>query len=241
MPSDVLSEINSQSSVLDRLNNLSVIDELNNPPDLFAQLNAPQQSYEAGDTPTGPTGPSGPTGPVVPLVPICFVSGSNVVTDQGIIEIQNINKSIHTIRNKKIVALTKTKLFTKHLDYLVEIEKSSFYKNVPNKRTTMSPNHKIFYSGKMVCAKELVGEVEGVNKIPYNDEILYNILLETHDKMIVNNLISETLHPYNIVGILYNSTLPEKEKDKIIIKINKATINKDGDRYLSLGKKLINK
>ena len=127
-------------------------------------------------------------------VPICFIAGSNVVTDQGIVEIQNINTSIHTIRKMKIVALTKTQLYD---NYLVEINKSALYKNVPNKHTIISPNHKVFYLGNMICSKDLIGKVDGVHKTSYNNEILYNILLEKHDKMIVNNLITETLDPTN--------------------------------------------
>ena len=55
----------------------------------------------------------------------------------------------------------------------------------------------------MVKAKHLVELVENVTLSPYNGEPLYNILLEQHEKMQVNNLIVETLHPEHKVAKLY--------------------------------------
>jgi hypothetical protein len=49
----------------------------------------------------------------------------------------------------------------------------------------------------MIKAMDFVVNVEGVSCVKYSGEILYNVLLETHDKMVVNNLICETLHPRN--------------------------------------------
>ena len=45
-----------------------------------------------------------------------------------------------------------------------------------------------------------------------NNEILYNILLEKHDKMIVNNLIVETLNPKNLVAKSYLGQMTVEEK-----------------------------
>jgi hypothetical protein len=205
------------SNPIDDLNNSNVLDELNEP-QLFM---APSSSSY-----------------IPPTAPICFIAGSKVVTDQGVIAIENINEAKHTIRNKKIVALTRTKLSQ---NYLVQIEQDALYKNVPNARTTISPNHKIFYSGKMVAAKELVNKVEGVNKVQYNNETLYNVLLETHDKMVVNNLISETLSPDNIVAYLYNSKLSQEKKNNIIVELNEATKKNDVNSFIRIGKKLSKK
>ena len=70
----------------------------------------------------------------------------------------------------------------------------------------------------MVKSKYLLGKYTGVKKVKYEGEVLYNILLENHDKMVVNNLICETLHPNHIITQLYNflSTLPSKEQQKTI-------------------------
>ena len=55
----------------------------------------------------------------------------------------------------------------------------------------------------MYTAEELVNKIDGVYKVKYNGETLYNVLLDTPSKMIVNNLISETLDPENIIAKFY--------------------------------------
>ena len=54
----------------------------------------------------------------------------------------------------------------------------------------------------MIKAKHLVNETT-VTLVPYNGAILYNVLLADHEKMQVNNLIVETLHPEHKVAKLY--------------------------------------
>ena len=56
----------------------------------------------------------------------------------------------------------------------------------------------------MIKANDLLGKYKGVKKVKYTGQVLYNVLLENHDKMLVNNLICETLHPQNKVARLYN-------------------------------------
>jgi hypothetical protein len=168
------------------------------------------------------------TNEILPLVDICFLSGSNVKTDQGLVAIENIDKSIHTIRGKKIFCLTKTKILGK---YLIKIKKGALCNNVPDKDTIISGNHKIFYKSVMIPAKKLVNIVNGVEKILYNNEILYNILLEKYDIMIVNNMITETLHPGNIVSIINILKISENEKINIIKKLNKIIIENDFLKY----------
>ena len=117
-------------------------------------------------------------------------------------EQHKINPNIHTIRNKKIVAITKTITLDK---YLICFEKDALGENMPSEKTVISKNHQIFYKGKMIKARDFVGHVENVNKIKYTGEVLYNVLMDDYEKMIVNNLIVETLHPTNIIAKLYNA------------------------------------
>ena len=131
---------------------------------------------------------------------ICFPAKTPVITNQGPVNIEDINPKIHTIRNKKIVAITKTVAHDKNL---VRIAKHALGHLYPEKTTTMSQNHKVFFQGQMVKAKHLVDESNGVTLVPYKGEILYNVLLEEHEKMQVNNLIVETLHPEHKVANLY--------------------------------------
>ena len=69
-----------------------------------------------------------------------------------------------------------------------------------------SQNHKILFKRELIKAKDL----KNVFKIPYNDEILYNILLEVNSFMVANNLICETLDVNNVIAYLYKS--PNKIK-----------------------------
>jgi hypothetical protein len=135
-----------------------------------------------------------------PNSPICFPAGTPITCNQGNIPIEKINPDIHTIRNKKIVAITQTISQDK---YLVCFEKDALGTNVPSQKTIMSKKHSIFYKGNMMQANQFVGINDNVYKIEYSKEILYNVLMEEHDKMDVNNLICETLHPENRIAKLY--------------------------------------
>ena len=131
---------------------------------------------------------------------ICFPANTPVLTNLGYIPIDKIDPAIHHIRNKKIIAVTKTVTNDKHL---VRIGKNALGQHYPSKAVYSSRNHKVFYKGKMIKAKHLVELVENVSLVPYNGQPLYNILLEEHEKMQVNNLIVETLHPEHKVAKLY--------------------------------------
>jgi hypothetical protein len=159
----------------------------------------------------------------IPISNVCFLENTKINTDQGIIEIKNINPKINTIYNKKIIGISKTITNEK---YLISFEKSCLYNNVPKERTILSQNHKIFYKGKWLQAY-LFLNIKGVNKIVYNGEILYNILMEKYDKVIVNNLICETLHPNNIIAKIIKNDYTEEYKNKIIILMNKYIMNKE--------------
>jgi hypothetical protein len=147
-----------------------------------------------------------------PPTPICFPKGTLVTTNQGNIAIEKLNPDIHTIRNKRIVAITQSKPLFKHI---VSIESGALGKNLPNHNTQISNEHKVYYKGRMVKAIELVELCDGVTQIPYNGEILYNVLMEKHDNMMVNNLICETLHPENIMAKIFNGKYDTDEQIKI--------------------------
>ena len=136
----------------------------------------------------------------LPISNICFIGKTPIRTDQGIIAIQKIISGKHTIRNKEIIAITKTITEDK---YLICFEKNAISKNIPSERTIVSKNHLIFHKGKMIKAKDFIKENEKVSKIKYKGEILYNVLLTEYDKMVVNNLICETLNPKNMIAKLY--------------------------------------
>ena len=130
--------------------------------------------------------------------PICLPAGTPIVTDQGILAIEQIDTAVHTINNRRIIAVTTTVTPEKNL---VCFEANSMGINCPTKRTIMTPGHEVLYRGKLVQAKHFVGRVEGVHTIPYNGkDVLYNVLQEKHGLMRVNNMVLETLHPENKVA-----------------------------------------
>jgi hypothetical protein len=54
----------------------------------------------------------------------------------------------------------------------------------------------------MIKANEFIGKYINIYKIKYTGEILYNVIMENHSIMSVNNLICETLHPDNKIAII---------------------------------------
>jgi hypothetical protein len=136
-----------------------------------------------------------------PFSNICFPAGTLITTNQGNIPIEKINPAIHTINNKKIVDVTKT---ITNDDHLVCFEKHSIkWMKTPSQRTIITKNHCILYKGAMIKAKNFIGVFKNVKLVKYTGEILYNVSMETHDTMSVNNLICERLHPENIIAKLY--------------------------------------
>lgn len=154
---------------------------------------------------------------------ICFLAGVPITTNQGNIPIEQINPDVHTIRNKKIIGITQTITQDKHL---VCFEKDAFGPNIPSHKTIISKNHNIFYNGKMTKAKQFVGLNDKIYNIKYNGEVLYNVLMEESDKMVVNNLICETLNPENGIAKAYKfiKNLSSKEQNDFINSYNEYVI-----------------
>ena len=146
--------------------------------------------------------PNSNSTPSQPITNICFPANTPITTDQGIVSIDKLNPNIHTINDSKIVAITKTASKDK---YLVCFEKGSLGDDLPSKRTIMSKHHKILYNGVMIEAKKFLGDFEHITKMEYTGEVLYNVLMEKHDTMKVNNLICETLNPKTSIAQLYKA------------------------------------
>lgn len=134
---------------------------------------------------------------------ICFLSGTPITTDQGQVAIDRINPSVHTIRSMKIVAITQTVTDDTHL---IQLDKGLIANNIPSQDTIISRFHKVLYKGEMICAKD----IPGAKKIAYEGQFLYNVLLDNYEKMIVNNIIVDTLHPRNRAAILSRYILKNK-------------------------------
>lgn len=135
---------------------------------------------------------------------ICFVEDTLIKVDQGIVPIQHIDVNIHTIKHKKIIAITRSISNDTHL---VKFEKHSLFRNCPNNVTIMSQHHKIMWNDKLIFAANFLPKYQGVTRIPYKKEILYNILMEDYETVIVNNMVCETLHPTNPIAKLHKTRL----------------------------------
>ena len=78
----------------------------------------------------------------------------------------------------------------------------------------------------MKKAQEFINYFENVKKVKYTGEVLYNVLMQEPDKMMVNNLICETLHPENGIAKLYKDLidLNVEEQNEAISIFNKYVI-----------------
>ena len=128
---------------------------------------------------------------------VCFPAGTPLDTDQGIVNIDQLNIDTHTFRGESIVAVTQT---VTEDECLIRFDVGSLSPGTPSIPTEMSCAHSILYKNKMIPAVNMVS-LEGVDKIPYSPgTILFNVLLDTHSKMMVNKITAETLHPDNGVA-----------------------------------------
>jgi hypothetical protein len=165
-----------------------------------------------------------------PTSNICFPVGTPVQTDQGIFSIEKLDKEKHTIHGEPILQITKTVTLD---SYLISFEKNSIGRNIPNKKTIMSKDHKIHFEGQLVPAYRFLNFSREVKKVKYSGEVLYNVLLSKYSLMNVNGLICETLHPENIIAKLYIRDFTKEERNDIIILMNDALKQGDLIKYKS--------
>ena len=158
---------------------------------------------------------------------ICFIASTLVQTDQGQEQISKLISGYHTIDGKEIKFITETKTKDRHL---YKIRRNALGKNIPSREMTVTGNHFVEYDGLMVPVKNLIFNNK-VEKVEYKGEKLYNILMDKHEIIKVNNLNVETLHPNNLIARLYNNeqfqNMDYEEKKQLIKKFNKR-MEKEG-------------
>jgi hypothetical protein len=149
--------------------------------------------------------------------PICFQKDTPVTTSKGIKLIQHITKQ-DTINGISVHSLV-TSLIPKNEQYFVKISKDSLGYNIPSQDTICTIYHTIRVNLKknlkLVVAQNVwVQAIFLVNNINITlfsepkDTLVYNVLLVDNiwGTMIVNNLLTETLHPdNNVAKSYYNS------------------------------------
>ena len=177
-------------------------------------------------TPPTPT----PT-PTPPISNICFPAGTPIKTDQGIINIDQIDTSYHTIGHERILDITQTVSLDK---FLVKFPKDCLGPNWPCTETIMTKEHKVFYQDKLVPAYKFLNISGEIKRVKYNGETLYNVLMETHRTMNVNNLICETLDPNNLIAKIYKNRFTDDYNDRIIYIMNDSIEKRKYYEYKSI-------
>jgi hypothetical protein len=153
-----------------------------------------------------------------PISNICFPAGTPIDTDQETVPIDEIDIEYHTINNKRIVAVTETVSLENHL---ILFPSNCLGDNIPSEITLVSNHHLVQNpcTQEMIKAEEYVGMFPKVSKAPYNQQFLYNILLDDYGLIKVNNMICETLKPNSMIAFLYQklSTVTEDNDRKLWI------------------------
>ena len=134
---------------------------------------------------------------------ICFPAGTPITTDQGLVPIEQLNTSRHTLKGQAILHVTQTVTLDK---YLISFPKNALGKNMPSATTVMTKDHQIMFQDHLVPAYRFLHLSNEIKKVTYSGEILYNVLLANHGTMVVNNILCETLHPENKIAQLYMRT-----------------------------------
>ena len=170
-----------------------------------------------------------------PISNICFPAGTPIKTDQGNVHIDKIDTTYHTINNQPIEHVTQT---ITNDTYLICFEKNALGTNYPSRKTVMSKDHKIYYRRKMVPANHFLTLSNGVRKVKYSGELLYNVLLSKPSTMYVNNILCETLDPENIIAKLYKSKYSQTYKQNIVYLLNESFRKKDLYAYKNIVNRL---
>ena len=153
---------------------------------------------------------------------ICLSKGTQILCDQGIINIEKINTRKHTINNRPINHITQS-IHTD--DYLIKIKKNCLSSNSPSSDIICSGDHKILYKNNLIESKNLINEVYGIEKIKNDKRVLYNILMDKHEVIMANNTPVESLHPQNIIAMFYNNYNNPQAREFLSDKIGQMNKN----------------
>ena len=100
---------------------------------------------------------------------------------------------------------------------IVKISKDALFENVPNQDLYLSKQHQVIIHGKYIDALDLVN-YNTITLIPYEDEVLYNVLMNNHQVIKANNTSVETLDPRSEVARLFKKYVWKSDKKKKTVK-----------------------
>lgn len=122
--------------------------------------------------------------------PSCFRKGTIISTDQEDIKIENIVTGYNTINNKPIKRITSAY----NTDgVIVKVDKGCLGENKPSNDLFSQKDHKLLISPFEFAGLLTNGKISFITS--NSDEILYNVLLDSHEIMKVNNIEVETMNP----------------------------------------------
>ena len=145
---------------------------------------------------------------------ICFRANTMIQTDTGEVPIQLLKAGKHKIRGDKVVGITKT---IHNDNEIVKISKDALFENVPNQDLYLSKQHQVIIRGNYIDAVDLVN-FSTITLIPYEDEVLYNVLMNNHQVIKANNTSVETLDPRSEVARLFKKYVWKSDKKKNTVK-----------------------
>ena len=141
--------------------------------------------------------------------PSCFRKGTIISTDQEDIKIENIVTGYNTINNKPIKRVTSAY----NTDgIIVKVEKGCLGENKPSNDLFLQKDHKLLISPFEFAGLLTTGKISFITS--NSDEILYNVLLDSHEIMKVNNIDVETMNP-NLELSKYFMNPTEELKNKL--------------------------
>ena len=136
---------------------------------------------------------------VYDLAAICFYPDTNVLTNNGYINITNLKRGdlIKTTNGfKKLARLLKLRK-SKNID-LVLFKKNSIIENIPNKDFKITKGHPIFYENNYYNSEDFAEnpKFKNVTYVKSDVTILYHLQFETHEVIYTDGLTSTSLPPY---------------------------------------------
>tara|TARA_B110000211_G_scaffold92073_2_gene107298 strand:+ start:7155 stop:8213 length:1059 start_codon:yes stop_codon:yes gene_type:complete len=138
---------------------------------------------------------------------MCFRKGSQVLINNiRHKNIEDIQRGDH-INQNKVVGVVSQQLTGK----IVKITKNAIAFNVPSVDTFVTHDHKLHHKNLTFLAKNLINGSTVIEEDV--NETVYNVLLDNfiYDKMKVNNIICETLHPLNTRALAFYKTYAEDQ------------------------------
>ena len=146
---------------------------------------------------------------------MCFLGSEKVETDQGKIRFDKLTTE-YTILGKTIKKIVK--MFNCDSS-LIFISKHAFGNKIPNKNTYIGRNHGVYLDTRFIETNKLepqihplILDIAGKNIVRARNlikmkkiievrrsehDMVYNVLLEEHGKMVVNGILCETLNPHD--------------------------------------------